>query len=134
MVPADAPALAALMLDAYRGTIDDGGGGPDEAAAEVSRLLAGDYGPFDQGASELVERDGGIVSATLVTSHGGMPLIAFSMTASRWKRRGLARDGLVRTLHRLRAAGAVAIHLAVTPGNTAAERLYASLGFAVSER
>lgn len=118
------------MLDAYRGTVDDAGEGPDEARAEVNRLLIGGYGPFDFGASELVERDGGVVGATLVTMYEGAPMVAFSMTAPAWQRRGLARAGLLRGMARLRDAGATSVRLAVTDANTPALRLYESLGFA----
>lgn len=128
--PADAGALAGLMLDAYRGTIDDAGETADDAAAEIARLLAGAYGAFDSHASELVLRDGAVASATLLTTYEGAPLIAFSMTRPAWQRRGLARAGLLRALARLRARGLPRARLAVTDGNTPAQALYASLGFA----
>jgi hypothetical protein len=125
----DANCLADLMLDSYRGSIDDGGETLDDAKAEVARLLAGEYGAFDFEASEVIERDGRLVSATLVTRYEGTPLIAFSMTASEWKRRGLARGGLLRTMDRLRKASQPQVSLAVTKGNVPAEALYVSLGF-----
>lgn len=126
---ADAPALAALLLDAYRGTIDDCNEGPEEADMEVNRLFSGQYGRFDFQSSEVTERANAIVAATLVTSHEGSPFIAFSITAAHCKRMGLARNSLLRTMHRVAASGATSIHLVVTRGNTPAERLYASLGF-----
>jgi len=126
---ADKPALAALMLDAYRGTVDDAGEGPEEAAAEVARLFDGAYGTFDFAASELIKRDGVVVSATLVTEYQGGAMVAFSMTAPAWQQRGLARAGLVRTMSRLRAAGRDRVDLAVTETNIAARRLYESLEF-----
>lgn len=154
VTPADAPALARLMLDAYRGTVDDGGEGPDQATAEVANLLSGGYGIFDLAASEVVCRDcsaqnlersgtGGtpvppldstsrdevIVSATLVTEYDGGAMVAFSMTAPAWQRRGLARAGLLRTMARLRDAGRDRVDLAVTSTNTPAVTLYLSLGF-----
>jgi ribosomal protein S18 acetylase RimI-like enzyme len=125
----DAEALAGLMLDAYRGTIDDGGESIDDARSEIRRLFDGNYGELDLAASEVIERQGVIVSATIVTTYEGAPMIAFSMTAPGWKRRGLARAGLVRAMSRLRDAGAARVFLAVTSGNVPAEALYASLGF-----
>ena len=50
--PDDQPALAVLMLAAYRGTADDEGEGPDEATAEIHRLFGGGYGTFDMVCSE----------------------------------------------------------------------------------
>lgn len=127
--PADAAALAGLMLDAYRGTIDDGGETADDAAAEIARLWAGAYGPFDAPASEIILRDGAPASATLITAYEGAPLVAFSMTRPAWQRRGLARAGLLRSLARLRDRGLPRARLAVTDGNTPAQALYAALGF-----
>jgi len=129
VTPADAPALAALMLGAYRGTVDDCGEGPDEAAAEVGRLFAGEYGVFDFAASEVIIRDGAMVSATLVTEYEGVAMVAFSMTAPAWQRRGLARAGLQRTMQRLHAAGRHRVDLAVTCANMPAVTLYRTLGF-----
>jgi GNAT superfamily N-acetyltransferase len=129
--PDDAPALAALMLDSYRGTVDDGGEGPDEALAEVGKLLSGGYGMFNFNCSELVERDGRVIAATLVTEYESEPLIAFSMTHPDWQRRGLARAGLVRAMRALKDECRIHVNLAVTDTNTPARRLYESLGFVV---
>ena len=129
VTPADAPALAGLMLAAYRGTIDDAGEGPKEARAEVDRLFDGAYGPFDWAASELSIRGMNVVSAALITFSHGMPFLAFSLTTPCEQRRGLARAGLLRAMHRLAIEGHRCLHLAVTPGNVPAESLYASLRF-----
>lgn len=125
----DRAQLAALMYEAYHGTIDDGGESLEYAASEVEKLFAGDYGIFNREVSEVILREGRIVAASLVTTYEGLPLLAFSMTVPDWKRQGLARAGLVRTLWRLKRAGLPTIQLAVTQGNTPAENLYASLGF-----
>lgn len=121
--------LASLMLAAYRGTVDDAGEGPAEVAAEVAKLFDGTYGRFDTACSEVVIRDGAVVNATLVTEFQGGAMIAFSMTAPEWKRRGLARAGLLRVMARLRQAGREEVDLAVTAANTPARVLYESLGF-----
>ncbi len=126
----DAPALAQLMIDAYRGTIDDEGETLDDARAEVARVLAGAYGPFDGYASELIRKGDAVVAATLITHFDGLPMVAFSMTHPAWRRRGLGRAGLLRAMRRLREQGHHAVHLAVTHGNAPAQALYASVGFA----
>lgn len=125
----DAESLASLMLEAYRGTIDDGGETLDNARAEVQKTLEGGYGAFDFDASEVIEREGVVVAGTIVTHYEGLPLIAFSLTLPAWRRRGLARGGLLRAMHRLALGGHARVQLAVTRGNTPAERLYESLGF-----
>ncbi|MFY7901366.1 MAG: hypothetical protein ACOVOU_00505, partial [Rubrivivax sp.] len=63
----DAPAVAALMLDAYRGTIDDDGETPQETLDLVERLFAGEYGSVLWNVSEVTERDGRIVAAAVCT-------------------------------------------------------------------
>ncbi|MBL9150795.1 MAG: GNAT family N-acetyltransferase [Phycisphaerae bacterium] len=125
----DLEGLAALMLDAYRGTIDDEGGTLDLARAEVANVGRGDYGAYMPEASDVAVVGDEIVAATIVTRWRDEPLIAFSMTAATWKRRGLARASLVRALHRLRDLGESRVRLVVTAGNEPAERLYVSLGW-----
>jgi GNAT superfamily N-acetyltransferase len=126
--PADAAGLAELMYDAYRGTIDDAGETPEDARAEIAKFFAGGYGPFLLDMSELAFRNGRIAAATLLTLWDGLPLLAMSMTHPDFKRQGMARAGLARAIHRLRAAGYTQVHLAVTVGNPA-EDLYRSFGF-----
>jgi RimJ/RimL family protein N-acetyltransferase len=127
--PADADALAALMVDAYRGTIDDDGETPDDAREAVQDLFDGDFGALQWAVSEVVERDGRVVAATLITRWEERPFVAFTMTAPGHQRQGLARAGLVRAINRLAAAGETVLRLMVTQGNTRAEALYESLGF-----
>ncbi|MFZ4574940.1 MAG: GNAT family N-acetyltransferase [Phycisphaerales bacterium] len=71
--------------------------------------------------------------ATILTHIRGVPLIAFSMTSPPWKRRGLARAGLVRVLRLLAARGEGAVDLIVTEGNDPAMALYRGLGFEIVE-
>lgn len=127
----DASAIAALMLDAYRGTIDDDGETPQETLEMVERLFAGEYGAVLWNVSEVTERDGRIVAAAVCTVFEGRPFLAFLVTAPAWKGRGLARAGLTRAINRLAVAGDPMLRLVVTQGNEPAERLYASLGFVV---
>lgn len=126
---ADAAAIADLMLAAYRGTIDDEGETPAETLELVQQLFAGEYGAMLWNISEVTERDGRLVSATICTVWEGRPFVAFTVTAPEYKGRGLARAGLTRAINRLAAAGDPVLRLVVTRGNTAAERLYESLGF-----
>jgi ribosomal protein S18 acetylase RimI-like enzyme len=126
---ADAAAIAELMLAAYRGTIDDEGETPQETLEVVRQMFAGEFGVMLWNISEVTERDGRVVAATICTVWEGRPFVAFSVTAPEYKGRGLARAGLARAINRMAAAGDPLVRLVVTRGNTAAERLYASLGF-----
>ena len=70
---ADAQALARLMLDSYRGSVDDGGETLDDARRDVGRLLAGDFGTVDWGACTVVERQGTLASATILPRDRAAP-------------------------------------------------------------
>ena len=90
--PPDREALANLMLEAYRGTIDDEGETLEEAVAEVDRTLGGDYGDFLGAFSRVVEREQELAAACLITLFEGKPWLSVSMTRPRWKRHGFARS------------------------------------------
>jgi len=123
--------LAKLMLDAYRGTIDDEGESLDDAIGVVKSLFKGVFGVLDTGASVVFAEKGNLLAATIVTHHEDHPLVAFSMTHPTATRRGLARRGLRHAIGQLARSGCRDLRLVVTSGNLAAEALYASEGFAV---
>jgi GNAT superfamily N-acetyltransferase len=133
-IPADMDAIAALMLDAYRGTIDfEPTDTVDIAREEVARTFAGDAGPLLADASFLAIEGDGVLSASLVTKFESAPFVAFTMTRADHKGEGLARALLVRSLQALADAGESHVDLEVTAGNMPAEHLYRSLGFSVVE-
>jgi ribosomal protein S18 acetylase RimI-like enzyme len=133
----DAEQLAALMLDSYRGTVDDEGETIDDARRVVAALIAGEFGTADWDASVVFEREGRVVSAALVTRDrvappplvAGEAFLAFSMTAASEKRRGLGRAGVMRVVEILRRRGEPRLHLVVTRANVPAVTLYLALGF-----
>lgn len=132
----DAEPLAELMLDAYRGTVDDTGETFEDARREVDKLYRGDYGILDFEASSLIDRGSTIGSATIVTrdktQHAtGEAFLAFSMTARVCKRQGLARTGLEHAIHVLRDRGEPRLHLVVTRANSPAVHIYRTVGFEV---
>jgi GNAT superfamily N-acetyltransferase len=127
--PADAPAIAELMLAAYSGTVDDEGETSEETLALVRQIFAGGLGTMLWNISEVTERAGRVVCAALCTVWEGRPFVALVVTAPEHKRQGLARAALARAINRLAAAGDPLLRLVVTQGNDAAERLCAGLGF-----
>lgn len=127
----DREALAALLIAAYTGTIDDGGETPEEALAEIDRTLGGAYGPFLAPSSFVVEAEGALIASTLITRWSGAPLVAFVMVDPRHQRRGLGAFVLRRSMAALWEQGERELALFVTEGNTPAERLYVRLGFTV---
>lgn len=130
--PDDAPALATLMFDAYRGTIDDEGEPLEGAVAEVTRTFEGEYGAMLWDASFVAPSahdPAALDSASVVTLFRDEPLLAFSMTRPSRARRGLAETLIRASVRSLAALRHSRLVLVVTAGNTAAERLYEKLGF-----
>jgi len=129
--PDDREGLAQLLLDAYAGTIDSEEETLEEALVEVDRTTGGEYGPYMPEHSLVVEREGRLVSATLVTGWQGRPFVAHSMTAPEFQRLGFARLSLANVMSSLHQAEHEKLSLVVTLANTHAHRLYERLGFVV---
>ncbi len=125
----DKEQVAALMLDAYRGTIDDEGESIVEARAEIDRTFNGEYGRFLPEFSRVVVRDSQIISAILVTEWQGTPFIAFAMTAKAWQRKGLSKSCMINLMQDLYESQYSILRLSVTTTNLPAVNLYVSLSF-----
>jgi GNAT superfamily N-acetyltransferase len=128
-LPEETEALAELMLDAYRGTVDDAGETTDDALSEVEGFFLGNAGEPLLDASWVYDSNGTILSASLVTLHEGEPLLAYLVTRSPWKGRGLASFLLRQTILSLTDARYSALAAAVTEGNAESEALLARFGF-----
>lgn len=132
--PDDAAALALLLDSAYsdnpvdRALFVQRRDPAADAQSAITLLLGGGLGPWLSAASFGVEVDGALVAATIVNDFHGA-LITEVMVAPGFRRRGLARALLARTIEVLRHDGRDDIRLAVTVGNDRAYRLYTSLGF-----
>src|SRR5262245_36469096 len=126
---ADETNLASLMYHAYFGTIDYEGEDEAQALKEVHRTFAGDYGSFLWSASRVLEREGILASAALITRWEDRPYVAFSMTHPRFKRLGFARACLESAANQLLLEGEHELRLVYTVGNVAALGLYQKLGF-----
>ena len=125
----DAAALAALIVSAYRGTVDDEGETEVEALAEIEKTMKGGYGDWLQDYSLGTWIDESLVSAVVVTMFESLPLYAFCATRDGYKRQGHCERLMRRSLgllHRRRLSKA---HLFVTASNEPAEGLYRRLGF-----
>lgn len=123
----DAEGLARLMLDAYRGTIDDDGETIVEAREEVVRYLAGK--PLLE-HSWLRPEDDDPVSACLVAwSTRECPMVSYVMTAPAWKSRGLASTLLALSVLSLADAGHDEVRCWITEGNVPSETVFGRAGF-----
>lgn len=132
--PSDAPALGALMLAAYRGTVDDEGEFEDDAVTEVERTLAGEYGPLIADASLVVEDDRRLMGASMITMWEEHPLVAYMFVHPDAQRRGVATHLMASIGNALLSAGHARLDLFVTEANTPAVNLYRKLGFEVVGR
>jgi GNAT superfamily N-acetyltransferase len=125
----DLPQLAVLMLESYRGTIDDGGETINDAMAEVEGTFAGKYGELLGSCSFVITENERICSASLVTLFEALPLLAFSITHPTCSRRGMASQLIQESINAIHDRGNSRLRLVVTEGNTPARRLYHKLGF-----
>lgn len=122
---ADADGLAQLMLDAYNGTIDYDGESIEDARIEIEEFFSSE--PILE-CSRVVDTGGELAAATLVSLWDGTPLVAYVMTRSSSKGRGLAREVLVAAIDCLARTSNPQVQAFITEGNTPSERLFASLG------
>ncbi len=125
----DIPALARLLLDAYRGTIDDEGETLDDALRVMESTFAGASGALLEVCSFLIEEWGEPLACTLVTCWRGQPLLAFVMTHPLLKNHGVGRFLLQKSINALLVQGHRELSLFVTEGNLPAQHLYERLGF-----
>lgn len=125
----DAPALGRLMVESYRGTIEDEGENLSQYTTEMQDTLSGVWGRYLPEASFCLEIDGRITAATMITLWKERPLLAQCMTSPHHQSRGIATALIYKSMNALVAEGWEELTLGVTRGNHNAERLYRRLGF-----
>jgi GNAT superfamily N-acetyltransferase len=126
------PALATLLLDAYRGTVDDEGESEEEG--EISQVIHGACGPLLEECSFVAEDEGRLVGATLVTLSGAQALLRHVVVDPSMKRRGIGSFLITASNNALLAAGYRELDLFDTDTNEAVVALYIKLGVRVLER
>jgi ribosomal protein S18 acetylase RimI-like enzyme len=129
----DGPALGALMLAAYQGTIDYAGETLEEAIAAAQEMLGGRYGLLLDRSSFVIEQAGQPIGACIVTLWKGTPLVCDIMVHPAYKNQGLGTFVLKRSAQALFEQGYRDVLLYVTVGNDNAQHLYEKLGFRVEE-
>ena len=125
VVSSDAEALAELMLEAYRGTIDYEGEEIEGAREAIADFFSD--APL-LGASMIASVDGAAASAVLVISLDAGPFISFVVTHPVHKRTGLAAQVVTAACQRLVDSGENKVSFAITDGNVASETLFGRLG------
>ena len=129
----DRCALAELMLESYRNTIDYEDETIIEAVDEVERYFAAS--PNNRALLEysMLLTDGiALVSACLVMywNRRNCPFIGYVISHPLWKRQGLAIRVVGESLGRLAAHGHHEVRTIITKGNLPSEGLFLRLGFA----
>ena len=125
VVDGDRDALAPLLLAAYRGTIDDEGESIDDAFDAIDDYLGRIVRPHS-----FVVADGeALIAMSFVVVVGGRHYIDPVAVHPDAKRAGVGRAAVATSLGSLVAAGVTEVGATITDGNTASERLFASLGF-----
>ena len=116
--------LASLMLDAYRGTIDDEGELLEDAVSTIDYYLASIVRPH----SYVLIDGADFVAFAFVVIVNNVHYIDPVVVASARKRLGLG-DALVRLcIGSLAEAGISEVGATITDGNVASERLFIGLG------
>lgn len=128
-LPTETELLAELMLDAYRDTTDSEGESSDDALIEVEGFFAGQSGEPLIDCSWVYASSATLLSASLITLFEGTPLVAYLMTRSPWKGRGLASYLLRQSLLSLQDQHFTAVTAFVTDGNAPSEGLLRQFGF-----
>jgi L-amino acid N-acyltransferase YncA len=123
---ADPAALARLLLDGYRRTIDYEGEGEPEAQAAIEQYLA----RLVPAPSIVIEEDGTPVAMSFVVVVGERHYIDPVVTSPSRKRQGLGTAAVGHSLRLLQRHGMDEVGAVITDGNVASERLFARLGFA----
>jgi L-amino acid N-acyltransferase YncA len=121
----DRDALAQLVLDAYRGTIDDEGETLADALEAVDEWLGLAIAPH----SVVLEEEGRLVAASFVVTVDDRHYIDPVVVAAPAKQRGLGTALVSASIRSLHDAGVVEVGATITDGNEPSERLFASLGF-----
>jgi len=117
--------LAALMLDAYRGTIDDEGESLDDALNAIDYYLASIVRP----RSHVMLDGSDVVAFAFVVVVNGVHYIDPVVVASARKRRGVGSALVRQCLRSLTDAVVAEVGATITDGNVASERLFIGLGF-----
>ncbi len=121
----DVPRLAALMLDAYRDTIDYEGEELPDAIEAMEDVLQGEPRLAD---SRIAMAGDIAASAVLARDYEGAPFISYVITAPAYQRQGICRSLVHGTLSSMKQGGGTSVYLAITEGNLASEGLFRSLG------
>ena len=121
----DHGALSHLMLDAYRGSVDDEGENIDDARAAIDHYFEIIVWPH----SFVIADDDQPLAMSMVVVVAGVHYIDPVATAAVHKGMGNGHAAVAMSLHSLAASGVTEVGAVITDGNTSSERLFTRFGF-----
>ena len=124
----DVRALGELMYAGFRESVEP----VEELPVEImvaQETLEGKYGPLLTNSSLVVEKDGELLAACLVSLFPSGPHIVHMVTRPGHRDRGMGTELLLRAANALVKDGYEELSLYVLPENEPARRLYRRLGF-----
>lgn len=125
----DITKIAATMLEAYEGTVDQQEETLEEAILEVGKIIKDGYGPFIAEASYWIEMNHEAAAVICINLWDEKPLITEIYTGKRFLHRGMASALIRKSMETLNRMGYDEIILNVTAENSNAIQLYEKLGF-----
>lgn len=127
----DKQILADLMIKSYYGTIDYDGETFEDALKEIESYYSGIPDQRWLQDSWLAFIKDELASGCLVSfwKHRNAPLVAYIMTAPRWKGKHLATAALLRSLQNFAEKKYPEVRAVVTEGNLPSEKIFTRMGF-----
>jgi predicted GNAT family acetyltransferase len=130
----DKERIAAAMLDAYMGTVDQQEDTFEEALKEVENIFNNMYGPLISEASFMIEKENEVASIILISFFEESPLIVEVFTGKKHYKQGMASALIKASMNELLALGYDRLTLYVKEENADAIKLYTKLGFRAAEK
>lgn len=125
----DITKVAATMLEAYEGTVDQQEETLQEAILEVEKILNDGYGPFIAEASYWIEMNDEAAAVICINLWNEKPLITEIYTGKKFLHQGMANTLIRASMNKLNRMGYGEMALNVTVENSSALHLYEKLGF-----
>ena len=125
----DITKVAATMLEAYEGTVDQQEETLLEAILEVEKIIKDGYGPFIAEASYWIEKNDEAAAVICINLGDKNPLITEIYTGKKFLHQGMASTLIRKSMDTLYHMGYDEIILNVMTENLDALHLYEKLGF-----
>lgn len=125
----DITKVAATMLEAYQGTVDQQEETVQETIIEVEKILNDGYGPFISEASYWIEMNEEAAAVICINLWNEKPLITEIYTGKKFLHQGMASTLIKASMATLNRMGHDELALNVTVENLNALKLYEKLGF-----